>query len=247
MDILIVGAGEMGRWFSSTFRPEEDTLHFTDIDPDVAQAAAREVGGSVFTADTNRPETFDIVGFAVPMPVTVRSIEEHGPNARGLVVDVSGVMAGPVEAMRSTAADIERLSLHPLFSAENSPGNIAVVRDNPGPLSEWLLDRLREQENTLIETTPAEHDTAMETVQAKAHTAVLAYALAADQVPDGFQTPISERLNDLASAVLSGNPRVYADIQSAFEGAEEVAEFATRIAGADHEEFERLYRQAQGK
>jgi prephenate dehydrogenase len=92
-----------------------------------------------------------------------------------------------------------------------------------------------------VETTPEEHDEAMETVQARAHTAVLAFALAAEDVPDAFQTPISESLFDLVEQVTGGEARVYADIQSAFDGAEDVAGAAREIADADDDAFTELY------
>jgi len=78
-------------------------------------------------------------------------------------------------------------------------------------------------------------------VQASAHTAVLAFALAAEDVPDAFQTPISEDLFELVEQVTGGEARVYADIQAAFDGADDVAEAARRIADADDERFAELY------
>jgi prephenate dehydrogenase len=81
----------------------------------------------------------------------------------------------------------------------------------------------------------------METVQAGAHTAVLAYALAAAEVPDRFHTPVSAGLAELVDGVAGGESRVYADIQAAFDGADDVAAAARELADADHDEFRRLY------
>lgn len=41
-----------------------------------------------------------------------------------------------------------------------------------------------------------------------------------------------------------GTPRVYADIQETFAGADAVADAATRVADADSAELEALYREA---
>jgi prephenate dehydrogenase len=98
--------------------------------------------------------------------------------------------------------------------------------------------------NDLFETTPEEHDTAMETVQARTHAALLAFALAAEDVPEPFGTPVYDRLEAIVEEFLSGTPRVYADVQTTFEGAEDVAAAAERVARADHEAFEDLYRSA---
>ncbi len=51
-------------------------------------------------------------------------------------------------------------------------------------------------------------------------------------------------LDDLVDRVTNGSPHVYADIQATFEGAEAVADAAARIAEADREAFEALYREA---
>jgi prephenate dehydrogenase len=150
-------------------------------------------------------------------------------------------MSEPVAAMRDAVPDAGRMSLHPLFAPENAPGNVAVVADAATESTERVLETLREAGNACFETTPAEHDDAMETVQAGAHAAILAFALAAESVPDEFQTPVSAGLFDLVDLVTGGDPHVYADIQRAFDGAEPVAAAARRIADADYEEFQRLY------
>jgi prephenate dehydrogenase len=92
--------------------------------------------------------------------------------------------------MREHGGDRERLSTHPLFSAANAPGNVAVVRDATGPVTDAVVDALAAAGNEPFETTAEEHDRAMETVQTKAHAAVLAYALAADDVREEFHTPL---------------------------------------------------------
>lgn len=84
----------------------------------------------------------------------------------------------------------------------------------------------------------------METVQAMTHATVLSFALAAESVPDGFETPIYEQLQTLAEQVTGGTPRVYADIQATFDGAEAIADAARTIADADAAELESLYQEA---
>jgi prephenate dehydrogenase len=147
--------------------------------------------------------------------------------------------------MADHAPDCERLSLHPLFGPENAPGNVATVVDEPGPVTDEIRAALTAQGNHVFETTAAEHDAAMETVQAQAHAAVLAFGLAAADVPDEFQTPISGQLFELVEQVTDGDPRVYADIQTAFDGAADVAAAADALATADPDQFEALYEQVR--
>jgi len=239
MDALIVGAGAVGRWFGESIQAE---VAFADADPAVAEAAAAEVGERAVSLDTD--ERFVAVVVAVPMRVAAGAIERHAGEATDAVLDLAGVMSGPIEAMAEHAPDRERASLHPLFAPENAPGRIAIATEAAGPTVEAIRADLAAAGNEFVETTPTEHDRAMETVQARAHAAVLAFGLAADPVPEGFGTPVYDALQEILSEVTGGTPRVYADIQATFDGAADVAEAAERIAAADGEGFERLYREA---
>ncbi|MFB6082992.1 MAG: prephenate dehydrogenase/arogenate dehydrogenase family protein [Halorientalis sp.] len=244
MNVLVVGAGAMGRWFADAVRagPDEVAVAFADPDEAAASAAADAVDGRTVPLDTD--ESFAAVCIAVPIPVAVEAIATHAGKAEDALVDVTGVAADPVAAMREAAPERERLSLHPLFAPENEPGNVAAVVDAAGPTTDAVLEALRARGNEVFETTAAEHDRAMETVQAKAHAAVLAFGLAADDVPEQFQTPVSAALFEVLEQVTGGDPRVYADIQRAFDGAADVAAAAEEIASADADAFGRLYDEA---
>ncbi|EMA53388.1 MULTISPECIES: prephenate dehydrogenase/arogenate dehydrogenase family protein [Halococcus] len=245
MKLLVVGAGTMGRWFAGTVaakRTADTELAFADADPDAATAAADAIDGRTIPLDSD--EHFDAVCLAVPISAVEERIAAHATQADRAIFDITGVMTDPVTAMAEHAPDRERVSFHPLFAPENSPGTVAVVADAPGPVTDEIRAALA-AENDLFETTPDEHDEAMATVQARTHAAVLAYALAAEDVREEFHTPISGPLDTLADQILSGSPDVYSEIQTAFDGAEAVADAAARIANADDEEFERLYREAR--
>jgi prephenate dehydrogenase len=84
----------------------------------------------------------------------------------------------------------------------------------------------------------------MRTVQTKAHTAILAYALAAEDVDPRFHTTVSAPLEELVESVVGNTPAVYAEIQERFEGSEAVAEAARELADADGEAFVELYENA---
>jgi len=245
MKLLVVGAGEMGTWFARTCARELDEpvdLAVADADAAVAETAAADLGASVVSADTG--ERFDVVCLAVPIPAVEAAAGMWGGRADEALVDVSGVMEPAVAAMAAAAPDAERVSLHPLFAADSAPGNLAVVADAPGPVTDRLRAALAAAGNDCFETTAREHDEAMETVQARAHAAILAFGLAAEDVPDPFQTPVSEGLFDLLGQVTGNDPRVYSDIQSAFDGAEDVADTARAVADADPERFAELYDRA---
>ncbi|ELZ25275.1 prephenate dehydrogenase/arogenate dehydrogenase family protein [Natrinema limicola] len=239
MDVLIVGAGSMGTWFGDAV---DARVAFADIDGDAAAAAADAVGGDV--AALEGETSYDVVCLAVPMTHVTDAIAAQAPRAERAIVDVSGVMEPALAAMERHAPDVERVSLHPLFAPERAPGSIAVVCNRSGPVTDELLATLEARGNELLETTAAEHDEAMETVQAATHAAVLSFALAAESVPEGFETPIYDAMGRLARQVTAGTPRVYADIQATFDGADAVADAAAEIAAADSDELETLYEEA---
>jgi len=245
MNLLVVGAGAMGRWFADATATAFGDVAFADADPEAAAAAAGRVSGRAVGLSTD--ETFDAVCIAVPIPVATEAIATHAERAERAVLDVTGSARDPVAAMREHAPDCERVSLHPLFAPANAPGNVAAVVDAPGPVTDEVRAALADRGNEVFETSAEEHDRAMETVQAQAHTAVLAFGLAAEEVPAEFQTPVSAALFDVLEQVTGGDPRVYADIQEAFDGAGDVAEAARRLADADGEAFADLYREVRDR
>lgn len=232
MDLLVVGAGDVGRWFARTV---DASVAFADTDESAADAAAQACGGTVADLDGN--DRFDVVCVAVPMRVVDSVITAQGGRATEALVDVTGVMGPAVTAMQEVAPEKERLSLHPLFAPERSPGSIAAVQEAPGPTTERIRSALEAAGNSITETTADEHDEAMETVQAATHAAILSFAIAADSVPAELSTPTFEDLSALADRVAAGTPRVYADIQATYDGAEAVADAADAIATAENEEL----------
>jgi prephenate dehydrogenase len=242
VDLLVVGAGSMGRWLGSVLRedaPDPVSLSFFDTDRAAALEAADRVGGR--TIDPDEPGTFDAVCVAVPLTAAAGAIASHASRAGRAVFDVTGTMREPLDAMAEHAPDCERASFHPLFAPANEPGNVPVVVDESGSIVDAVRGALETRGNRVFETTAAEHDRAMETVQARTHAAVLAFGLAAGDVDPAFHTPVSADLAGLVEQVAGGEPRVYADVQATFDGASDVATAADRVATADHAAFEELY------
>lgn len=249
METLVVGAGPMGRWAGRLTRDALGAeLFFLDRDPETARDAAATVGGRAVEPDAlagadSDAEAFGAVCVAVPIPAAAGAIESYGPLAREALVDVTGAMADPVAAMAALSGP-ERASLHPLFAPDSEPGNVPVVFEQRGPTVETLLSTLKKRGNNVFETTAAEHDRAMETVQARAHAAVLAFGVATERVSPEFHTPVSAQLSELAERVTGGDAGVYEDIQTAFDGAGEVADAARRVDEERGVAFERIYREA---
>lgn len=243
MDVLIVGAGDVGRWFGDIV---DSPPTFADVDRGQAEAAAAAAGPRAGVVDVEGDESFGLVCIAVPLSVAPSVIETQASRAQQAVVDLTGAMQDPLAAMARAAPARERVSFHPLFAPEHSPGRVAVSTSAGGPATDRVRRWLEEAGNTLVEVDPGTHDRAMETVQGRAHAAILAFALAADDVPEGLETPIYEELAAIVERVTCGNPGVYADIQAAFGGADEIAAAAERIAESGPDEFAALYEDAGG-
>ncbi|MFC5279495.1 prephenate dehydrogenase/arogenate dehydrogenase family protein [Halorubrum rubrum] len=249
MDVLVVGAGEIGRWVADTLTaegsPVDASVAFTDRDAAVAADAA--AGRDAEAVPVDAETTHDAVCLSVPMSAVPEAVAAYAPRADRAMFDVSGEMTGSIAAMREHVPDLERASYHPLFAPPRVPGNVAAVVDEPGPAIAAVTAAIEAGGNEVFETTAAEHDRAMETVQAGAHAAVLAWRLAGEEVREEFHTPVSAALADVADTVTEGSPAVYAEIQRAFGGADGVAEAAREIADADSQRFAELYEEARGE
>jgi prephenate dehydrogenase len=231
----------MGRWVARTV---DCSVAVADVDGATARRVAAALGPSARAVPADTDETFDAVCLAVPVSAVADAVERYAPRAERAMCDVTGTMAAPVATMRAAVPDRERISLHPLFAPANEPGNVAVVPDAPGSVTDTIRADVAAAGNHVFETTVDEHDAAMETIQAGAHAAVLAYALAAEDVREEFATPVSAAMDDLVATVTGGTPRVYREIQETFPGGSAVADAARRLAEAEGEAFDDLYREA---
>ncbi|WP_232685796.1 prephenate dehydrogenase/arogenate dehydrogenase family protein [Halobacterium zhouii] len=229
MDVLVVGAGAVGRWFGGL---ADAPVAFADADPERAEAAADVLDSRSRAVALDTDDSFGLVAVTVPMDAAADAVQRHAPKAQQAVVDFTGTMERPLRAMAEAAPARERVSFHPLFAPENAPGRIAVAESAPGPATDRVREWLEAAGNDLVDVDAAEHDDAMATVQGRAHAAVLSFALAADDVPEELGTPVYDALSELAERVTGGNARVYGDIQREYGGADEIAAAAQRLADA---------------
>jgi len=184
------GAGSPTR-FRPTRRTVDASVAFADRDPAVAADAAADRDARAVAVDGD--SVHDVVCLAVPMSAVPAAVKAYTPRAEQAIVDVSGEMTRAVAAMREHAPGLERASYHPLFAPPRVPGNVAVVVDEPGPAVAAVSDAVEAGGNDVFETTADEHDAAMETVQAGAHAAVLAWRLAGDDVREEFPDVVDGR------------------------------------------------------
>jgi prephenate dehydrogenase len=212
MEILVVGgAGAMGGWFVDFFRERGWSVDVSDPDAD----------GSV---PVESADEYDVVVVAVPIEATAEVIEGVASYMQdGLLMDVTSVKRGPVEAMRTAPEGVEALGTHPMFgpSVRSMRGQtVIVVRERGGPLSERVVDAFRDAGANVQGATAREHDEMMSVVQGLTHFSLISIGGALERLDFDveesrrFISPVYEIILDFVGRVLNQNPELYAEIQT---------------------------------
>lgn len=273
--LLVVGAGTVGRWIASVLDVADTAFCDTDFDTAVEAAEAvggraveRDtnerfdlvgIAVPISVAEeaiaTHAPKArhgvFDVTG-TMGEPVT--AMAEHAPAVERVSLHplfaperAPGRVAMVIDGVVNEGAD--DTDIHDQDDGKERDGSEHEHDRGDGGgggrVAAAIEGALRAAGNEPFATTATEHDRAMETVQARAHAAVLAFSLAAEPIDERFHTPVSESLAAVAAQVTDGSPRTYAEIQATFDGAADIAAAADRIVEADSEGFRRLYREAK--
>ena len=221
MKVAIVGAGDMGRWLAS-FSKNLGQVTVSDIDAKKAQKVAAELG-IISMAENEAVKEADLVLVAVPISKTPEVIKSLSKIAKkgSLLADVASVKAEVVDAMRTVKAEIELVSLHPLFGpgAKNIKGkDVIAVPVRPGKRYIELKKILARSGALVAEMDADTHDRLMAIVQCLTQFMLIAYLRAVKSVKDmkmatKLRTPMFATLTNLAKAILEGNPKVYGELQ----------------------------------
>jgi prephenate dehydrogenase len=167
----------------------------------------------------------DVVVLAVPETVALAAVgpvaEAMRPGA--LLVDTLSVKRRIVDAARTHAAELDVVSLNPMFAPslrmEGRPVATVVVHD--GPRARELLRLLDTWGGRVVRLDADEHDRLAAATQALTHAAVLAFGLALGGIDVGaadigaLAPPPHTLLLALLARIASGTPATYWDVQSA--------------------------------
>lgn len=224
MDIAIIGAGVMGRWFSEFFEDKDWNVTITDKDDEKARRAADELGIETVENNTEAVKGADIIIISVPIKETPVVIREVGSslNSDSLLLDIASVKEVVVDAMKKLDVKSELASMHPLFGpgAENLEGqNIASIPVDTGERYEQFKKALSDSGAQILEIEAEEHDKIMSVTQSLTHFTLLTFLSALDSMPDkkkakNLSTPMFQKLLDLSKAFLSEDPNICGDIQT---------------------------------
>jgi prephenate dehydrogenase len=167
----------------------------------------------------------DIVVLAVPERVALAAVPAVAPQLPpgALLADTLSVKTGIVAALADHAANLEALSLNPMFAPalgfDARPVAAVVVRD--GPRARALLSAVADRGGLVAELGADEHDRIVAVTQALTHATVLAFGLAMDELGVGaddtraLATPPHLTLLALLARIASGQPETYWDVQAA--------------------------------
>lgn len=223
MRVAVIGSGAMGRWFASFAKGSGWEVALADIDAERARGAAEELGVGFAATNVEAAEGADLVIVAVPISKTPGVIKEVAPHMRSgaMLADIASAKGDVVSAMREVDADIELVSLHPLFGpgATTPKGkDFIAVPVRPGGRYELLKRHLISLGARVTEMGAEEHDRLMAVVQALTHFVLISYIAALRSMRESKEalltpTPLSSALLELGKAVLAGNPDVYGEVQ----------------------------------
>jgi chorismate mutase/prephenate dehydrogenase len=156
---VIGGQGAIGKRLAQLFDDLGHEVLISDLDTELtAEAAAARA---------------DVTLVAVPISVTEEVIRRVGPHvpARGLLMDVTSIKAGPMAAMlASTEASV--LGTHPMFGpgVHSLQGQRVVLCKGRGDAwADWVRTVFRARGLVITEASAEEHDRAMALVQVLNH------------------------------------------------------------------------------
>lgn len=226
MKILIIGGtGDTGRWFVKFYKKHGFEVAIWGINKkkDIAESL-----GVRFADDLDGEiKTSDIVMISVPINITEKTIQEIAPKmlAGSLLMDITSVKTGPVEAMRKHAPlDVEILGTHPMFgpSIPDIRGQIVIFTPIEGMSARWfpVIRSLYEENGAHIEIMSAvEHDRMMAVIQGLTHFAYISIGSVFMELEFDvansrrFMSPMYDIMLDLVGRILAQNPYLYAMIQ----------------------------------
>ncbi len=224
MKLAIIGAGDMGRWFTKLFCNNSDwEVMIADQDESKAKKVSVETGGKVVEGNKEAVKQADIVLVAVPIEVTPGVIKEIASHLKedALLLDIASVKEKIVDTMKDLDVNSELASIHPLFgpgAGDLNGKNVISIPIRGGDKYQKFKKNLSDLGAQVIEMEAVEHDQMMSITQSLTHFILLTYLSAINSMEgspetEPLQTPMFRKLFELSKAFLKENPEVCADIQ----------------------------------
>jgi len=223
MKVAILGVGAMGKWFVKFVVENGWDVTVMDKVSSKAETVAGELGAQAAKSEADAVKDADIVIVAVPIsktPAVLTSVSQH-MNKGALLMDLASVKGDVVDAMGGLKAELELVSLHPLFgpgAASVDGKDFVAVPVRPGERYSEFKRLLTNLGANVVEMDAAEHDQLMAMTQALTHFVLISYVTALRSTrglknAEKLRLPMFSSLLDLGKSILAGNADVYGEIQ----------------------------------
>jgi prephenate dehydrogenase len=246
--LIVGGTGGTGSWFARYFK---DHGFLVSVWGPSGRVDVAERLGVEFACDLlAEVADSDVVLLSVPIKETAKVVEEVAPRmkAGSLLMDVTSLKAGPMEAMMKWAPEgVEVLGTHPMFgpTIPTIRGQTVILVPAAGRCDSWLspMEEIFREGGARVEVLEAEeHDRIMAVIQALTHFAYISIGSTLRSLDFNvahsrrFMSPVYEIMIDFVGRILAQSPELYASIQENPE--------AERVREAYIEECKRLARLA---
>lgn len=204
----------------------------------------------------------DVLVFTVPIASTIEVIESLLPLIRKdqLLLDFTSIKEKPCEAMLKSSASV--IGMHPMFgpSVQTLEGQTVVLCPvRPGKWLDWIVDLLRKEKATVIQTTPEKHDRMMAVVQCLVHFTSLLFSKTMKEEginPEElfqYASPVYRMQLYIAGRIANQSAELYRDIQFQNPAFEKTLENMTEsfetmkstILKHDGDKFEETFKEIQ--
>lgn len=224
--VVIGGSGAVGSMFIDLLASTGAEVCVIDT---VAPAATIPFEPGDITRPTSRILAIlnkaDLVLLAIPERVALAVLKPvtSAMRADTLLVHTLSVQSRAATVVKNADIHIEVVGLNPMFSpALGIAGRpIAAIAINDGPLTSKLLYLITSWGGKVVRLGAEEHDQFCAATQALTHATVLAFGMALVNLGidihllSSLAPPPHTTLLALLARIISGNPEVYWDIQSA--------------------------------
>ena len=164
MKVAIIGAGEMGRWFTKFFSEAGIPVMISDKDEQRLSKIRKEFGVEIGD-NKNVVKSADIVMICVPVEHFVSVMKEINSYVRSdqMVIDICTVKNFPVRAMHKYVKNGMTLGSHPMFGPDVKSIKYQNVILTPTNSKEEMLakkfkDLLEKQQAKVFIMSPEKHD-----------------------------------------------------------------------------------------
>ena len=231
--IAVIGAGEMGVWFTKFLLSQRVSVIVSDVNAKRLARVKKELGVDISDTAT-AVENADVTLLCVPIgrfEEVVRKVHSHLKPTQA-VIDTCSIKELPVQTMHRYMGKTTVLGMHPLFgpSARKHRGRKFILTPTTSKerrFANCVRKWLEKTGGTVTVMSPKEHDELMSLVLGLSHfVGMVAYETLADikctKKAESVSGPTYELLSALARKVVRQNPALYAELQVNLPRAREI-------------------------